>query len=216
MRKKHLTQPARGPFHHRTPSKLFQSDNLNNHFFQVTHITQVKLYDCWWACIRMLQPSGLLSPEPPLSFLGACSHHWRCGDRSPPPGPATRAARRGCGGGYLDFADGGGAVLRENRLAPCGRGLRGGDFTAVTSTLRAYGPLIFGGRFGPHGADHFVVVSGLNPTRGQVFVHDPGWFGHTQWRPADWLRHTHRDPDGEYYDFAVLRPADPLRPSDTG
>jgi len=24
MRKKHLTQPARGPFHHRTPSKLFQ------------------------------------------------------------------------------------------------------------------------------------------------------------------------------------------------
>jgi hypothetical protein len=124
--------------------------------------TQIKMMDCWYACIQML-----------------CSSE--AGSKTKPKGPAAKAHRApffvaGMIGQKLDFlSDAGTAIMNENGLIDISNNIDTNDIATLATNLQTYGPIIAGGTFGMNRCGHFIVISGCDTATGCVSIYDPAW-----------------------------------------
>ena len=121
--------------------------------------TQVKMMDCWYACIQM---------------IGSCE----AGSKTTPKGEAAKNHRAPFFvGKKLDFASNLGIeIIKENGLKDISACIDTSDIATLATNLQTYGPIIAGGMFGGYNTQgHFIVISGCNPSTGMVTIYDPGW-----------------------------------------
>lgn len=139
--------------------------------YDFEHKKQTKMNDCWYASIQML-----------LS--------WRAGQKAKPQGKAVSKHRDlWAMGRTLSFgSDTGAQAMRDNGLVAVGDKLDSGDIDTVHQVLQKYGPFIVGGKYGPCGAGHFVVICGVNTVTGQIYRDNPAWGYGKAWKPLSYLK----------------------------
>ena len=139
-------------------------------YYEILHKRQTKANDCWYACIQMLRS-------------------WREGHKAKPQGQAVQNHRDVWAfGRTLSFGSNeGDDVKRDNGLVSIGSELSADDIQSVHKVLKKYGPVIIGGRYGPCGAGHFVVLNGVNTGTGQISRDNPAWGYGQAWKPLSYL-----------------------------
>lgn len=139
--------------------------------YDFDHKKQTKMQDCWYACIQML-----------LS--------WREGQKTKPKGDAVQNHRDVWAfGRTLSFGSNtGDQVKRDNGLVSIGSELDADDIGSVHKALKKYGPIIVGGKYGPCGAGHFVVICGVNTETDMIYRDNPAWGYGKDWKPLSYLK----------------------------
>ena len=134
------------------------------------HKKQTKAQDCWYACIQML-----------LS--------WKAGNKTKPRGDAVRNHRDVWAlGRTLGFGSKvGERVKTDNGLVSMGHEIQSNDIESIHAALLKYGPFIIGGKYGPCGAGHFVVICGVNTDTNMVWRDNPAWGYDKAWKPLSYL-----------------------------
>ena len=138
--------------------------------YDFAHKKQHKAQDCWYACIQMLQT-------------------WRAGEKSKPRGASVKQHRDVFAlGRTLDFGSSKGQQIQnENGLTEIGLFLQKDDADSVHRALLKYGPFIVGGKYGPLGAGHFVVICGVNTDTNMVYRDNPAWGYGKAWKALSYL-----------------------------
>ena len=125
----------------------------------VVTVIQTKMFDCWYACIQMIQ--------------GNSAHQ-----RIIPTGKKTQDHRgASIKGQKLNFSTPVGQdIMTENGLLDISKQVKLADMTTLANKLRIHGPLIVGGSFAMFNTQgHFIVISGCDTDMGTVSVYNPGW-----------------------------------------
>lgn len=149
-------------------------------YLNLTHKTQTKLNDCWYACIQMLKT-------------------YQAGQKTKPTGAAVNAHRKAgaLNGGFWGHALGANdpqfvGILQQNGLQDVSDDVGTNSVEAIQLYIDRYGPLIIGGDFGQvarirgtntwllKGMGHYIVLIGTDP--GVVHIHDP-WHTHRTQMP---------------------------------
>lgn len=119
---------------------------------------QLKMYDCWYACIIMIRSAVV-------------------GSRVDGAGATAAQYRSAITGQRLSFTSSTGQeIIRENGLIDVANRIRLDRIQTLAKTMETYGPLIVSGMFALFNRyGHCMVIHGVNTDTGEIKIYDPGW-----------------------------------------
>lgn len=160
----------------------------------VEHITQIKMRDCWYACMQMLLKQR----------WGEDEGKWK------PQG--VDELRKGMLGQKACFD---GKFRAAHGLIEIGHLLNVDDIKSVFELLKTYGPFIVAGKFDVLRQGHCVVICGVNTKTEMVYRDNPAWGYGKAWKPKAYLKKIFTYQDGETIMSNAVVALSPLEPVQT-